>query len=398
MKDKFPWYYRDEEFDFEPLWQNAVFAFDTNVLLNLYSLNTESKGMWLTLLRRMKEEDRLFMPYQVAYEYHLGIAGRLDRARKSALRSSQTTSHKSIELLTIENLLKDSPVLQSDVSDNLSNTRADFQKKLDKAISDINEQLARELTQQVDKWKVQFEMDWKDTKHSLQEIFADALIKVPSAPTIRARCLEAQTRFEAKIPPGYQDYLRKKDNPKMGNPFGDALIWFELKEFCVTEQRPLIYITNDSDWSHKVDNDVFPRPELQNEMLVETGCAFSLSTPTMFAKWGGAEKSIPEVERVQEAQRDPVLLNPATQVIVHPCEDGRVLTIRFVSEKTNAAWNALNDREREHLLERLDENSLEPAVTYTIAIQTEDRSAMITVSFRRVGPHVFDVQHVWYEF
>ena len=49
------------------LWNGCVFVFDTNVLLNLYRYTANTRDTLLTALDDLK--DRVWIPYQVAYEY-----------------------------------------------------------------------------------------------------------------------------------------------------------------------------------------------------------------------------------------------------------------------------------------------------------------------------------------
>ena len=51
----------------QELWQKAVFVFDTNVLLNLYRYSAKTRKSLLAAFENFK--DRVWIPYQVAYEY-----------------------------------------------------------------------------------------------------------------------------------------------------------------------------------------------------------------------------------------------------------------------------------------------------------------------------------------
>lgn len=51
----------------QELWQKAVFVFDTNVLLNLYRYSAKTRKSLLASFENFK--DRVWIPYQVTYEY-----------------------------------------------------------------------------------------------------------------------------------------------------------------------------------------------------------------------------------------------------------------------------------------------------------------------------------------
>lgn len=51
----------------EALWNNCVFVFDTNVLLNLYRYTSITRDTLLAAFDDLKE--RVWLPHQVAYEF-----------------------------------------------------------------------------------------------------------------------------------------------------------------------------------------------------------------------------------------------------------------------------------------------------------------------------------------
>jgi hypothetical protein len=46
-KDLFPGYYSPSDEEFSELWQNCIFIFDTNVLLDFYEYNDETREDFL---------------------------------------------------------------------------------------------------------------------------------------------------------------------------------------------------------------------------------------------------------------------------------------------------------------------------------------------------------------
>src|SRR5262245_51264521 len=68
MRTLFPEYYRPSPDEFEAKFKECVFAFDTNILLNLYRYKPESRKSFLNVLR--KEKVRIWLPHRVAFEYH----------------------------------------------------------------------------------------------------------------------------------------------------------------------------------------------------------------------------------------------------------------------------------------------------------------------------------------
>jgi len=68
MRELFPSYYSLTKDDFNKLWLNCIFIFDTNILLNFYRYSEETcKDIFNNIL--VKIQDRLWIPHQVALEF-----------------------------------------------------------------------------------------------------------------------------------------------------------------------------------------------------------------------------------------------------------------------------------------------------------------------------------------
>ncbi len=70
MKNLFPGYYRPTDEQLKKNFEEGVFCFDTNVLLNLYRFTAPSREELLSILQHQKIKDRVWLPHQVALEYH----------------------------------------------------------------------------------------------------------------------------------------------------------------------------------------------------------------------------------------------------------------------------------------------------------------------------------------
>jgi predicted nucleic acid-binding protein len=71
MKKKFPGYYRPSNEEFNRIWKQALFVFDTNVLLDLYRLSERSSNELFNVLNAIREN--IWIPYQVSKEYHKNL-------------------------------------------------------------------------------------------------------------------------------------------------------------------------------------------------------------------------------------------------------------------------------------------------------------------------------------
>lgn len=81
MEDLFPGYYSPSNEEFLELWQKCIFIFDTNVLLEFYEYRNETPEDFLKVLDGIK--DRLWIPHQVALEYHKNRINRIKQAESN---------------------------------------------------------------------------------------------------------------------------------------------------------------------------------------------------------------------------------------------------------------------------------------------------------------------------
>jgi hypothetical protein len=101
MRSKFPGYYRPKPEDCALRFKEAIFAFDTNGLLNLYRYTPESRDNLLKVLNAIKY--RVWMPHQVAYEYHDNRVGVIITQREmySALKDGVDEAIKALSCLAL---------------------------------------------------------------------------------------------------------------------------------------------------------------------------------------------------------------------------------------------------------------------------------------------------------
>lgn len=62
MRELFPGYYRPTQEEFKQMWQECIFVFDANVLLNIYRYTAKTRGELLAIFEMLKE--RTWLPHQ----------------------------------------------------------------------------------------------------------------------------------------------------------------------------------------------------------------------------------------------------------------------------------------------------------------------------------------------
>jgi len=280
MKDLFPTYYSASET--QPDWEADLFAFDANVLLNLFGLSKEATEVWFEGLEKLG--DRIFLPYQAASEFHKHL---LD---KPALVIKDT----EVDLFDCFNQIKNK-LEQNLQHHNPLNNSKQIQDARQSCLAQIKACEAT-LNTEFERWKADYSKDCNAVKERLAGLFTGT--KIGTAPTsqqIRDWCARGADRYSQNIPPGFKDADKKE-----GNKYGDLFIWYELMQLARERNVGVVLFTYEekSDWFHKDAKKT--RKELKHEFLVETGHAFDAVAASKFYAWlgKGSPESKKEVENV----------------------------------------------------------------------------------------------------
>lgn len=268
MRGKFPGYYRPSATDCEEQFKKCLFSFDTNTLLNLYRYTPASRDSFLNVLRT-KIKDRIWLPYQVASEYHENrieviteqtalfgkLADTIDNAIKSIQQHRRSASFLSTELMEF-------------VKTALETIKADLEKKKSEHPDLLDNDMI--LT-------------------ALTDLFDDSKVGEPySEDELKKLQAKIKTRFDNEIPPGFLDSTGKKK--KEGDrQYGDGVVWFQLIDHAKQDKdkRPIILVTDETGkdwWELSHGKTIGPRCELVQEMH-EVGVWFYMYSPNRFLEF-----------------------------------------------------------------------------------------------------------------
>ncbi|MDJ0366774.1 PIN domain-containing protein [Hymenobacter sp. H14-R3] len=259
MKNLFPGHYKRSKAEFRELWESAIFAFDTNVLLDFFRYSDDTVEDLMATIEKVK--DRIWIPYQVAAEYHKLLyniigeqAGHYSTAIKdlSALRATLDAKRKH-------------PFVSKEVYTKADETfkvlEKELKEKQEKVISLLNE---------------------NPIKDKLAILFSDKIGEPFDEKSISKLYTEGELRYAKLIPPGYED--AKKPSP---DKFGDLIIWKQLIKYAKEVDKAIIFITGDTkdDWFLSQSGKIIgPRPELLAEFVKETNQTFYSYPTTAFLK------------------------------------------------------------------------------------------------------------------
>ena len=243
MKSSFAGYYRPTDKEFDELWKNCIFIFDTSVLLDLYRSTAKTRDVLLSILEKIK--DRIWLPYQAGWEYQedrLDVIAK-ERGLYSELRETLSGLVKSVQQKMHNHAVESAEKIKEELEASI------------KRIIEIIDQGANEHPDLIAKDHI---------REKITELFDGKVGKKLDEKRLGSIYQEGPKRYEQKIPPGY------KDAEKGGTrQFGDLVIWNEILEQARAGKRPLIFVTSDTkeDWWWKQGQyTVGPRPELVQEV------------------------------------------------------------------------------------------------------------------------------------
>lgn len=271
MKEQFKGYYNLEEKEFEELWNNGIFIFDTNVLLNLYRYQYDTRDALLKVMEKLT--NRVWIPYHVGLEFQrnrpIVIAEQYKKFSevKNIIDKSIFTMKKEFDNLQLKT--RHSYINPDKLIENLESIKNSFFNDLEKLEkTSINTSSRDEIRERIDNlFKNNIGLPPKDQ----EEI--DEIMK------------EGELRYKKNIPPGFKDISKDEKAPDeftysnitYKRKYGDLIIWKQIIGHVKTKlYKNIVFITDDSkaDWFWKIESNgpktLGVRPELREEFYRET--------------------------------------------------------------------------------------------------------------------------------
>lgn len=279
--------------DYDSLWQNCVFVFDTSVLLNLYRLKDETKDAFFKVIEKI--EDRKWIPYLVGFEYH-------------------KNRHEVINEIKSENLTEENEKHLQDLEKSLNL----FFKRTKNSDGDETrtKQLIGDIKKIIHKCRKKADDKYNNlTKHDYIQEKVTMLFKNKIGQSFSKKELEelykiGEKRYAEKTPPGYMDIKNKEGN----DIYSDFIIWQEIIKFAKTNNKCVVFVTADEkeDWWHIHRGKKSCCPKLKKEFYEEAGTEFHMYMPERFLaeanKFFGLDYSDEIIEEVKQIRR-PLIHN-----------------------------------------------------------------------------------------
>ena len=257
--------------------------------------------------------ERIWIPYHVALEFQ---RNRLKVIAEQNKRFSEV--RRTIEKAR-DSLSADLDKLQLQNRHSLTNPQpltTGFKKLVDDFLAELGQlQETQQKLSAPDLLKIQIET-----------LFAGRVGDPPkNQAAIDELYKQAGVRFKFKIPPGYQDADKDKDESDgylhggiiYKRKYGDYLVWKQILAHAkATNTKSVIFVTDDGkdDWWRKIDSDgpktIGPRPEIIEEARLSASVEFLLLyNPESFLKYAKeslqaqvSEKTLNEVRDVSNTR------------------------------------------------------------------------------------------------
>jgi len=305
MKKEFIGFYNPTQEETNKSWNEGIFCFDANSILNLYRYTESTRTDFLNALKSL--QSRSFIPYQAAYEFHTNRLGVINGV-KSTYNDVNIFYNKCFEetINTLLNQFKKHPALNLD---SIKSLNEDF-------LSKISIELESQKNTHPD-----FESD-DSILYSITEIFENSIGKDFSETELGDIYKEGKTRYEKKIPPGYKDLEKKKKGER--NIYGDLIIWKQLIIYAQKEKKPIIFVTDDRKedwWTIEGGRTIRPREELIKEFFDLTGIRILIYNADSFLHFAKERKLLPEInektlEEIKEIRVADEKINSKIKIVI----------------------------------------------------------------------------------
>jgi hypothetical protein len=292
LKEKLSEYYKLNEQELQKHWQEDIFSFDANVLLNLYRYTPKTRDAFFDLLDKIK--DRVWISYQVAFEYQKNRLVVINKQHIAYTEIRNLLIDKKGEIEAKLNDYKRHPYLQTE----------ELKKQIQSAFESINKDISKLEKSHPD--YLQDDPTWERLTKILDKKIGDD----NTGEELEKIYKDGKKRYDEDIPPGYKDKVTKK-NEGNRSLYGDVIVWNQIIKHAKDIPSSIIFITDDrkEDWWYKFKGKTIgPRPELIKEFKDLTGKRINIYQADNFLdlalknlKQASNPEAIEEIRKVREA-------------------------------------------------------------------------------------------------
>lgn len=258
MKKHFFEYYDTlEDKDKKAIFENCLFVFDTNVILNLYRYTPETRDKMIEIMEKYK--DRIWMPYQVGWEYFNNREAVIKEVSNAchAIQTHISNDKNSLFKVLDEKYKRHPYVVKEDIKKLVEDSLKPLLEKIDGLKSNDPNYIEEDII-----------------SDKLTELFDNRVGEDYSPLDLDSIYSEGEIRYKHSIPPGYEDIKTKKDRSPR-HLYGDLIVWKQTIDIASAQGVDIVFISDDQkeDWyEHTAKKEPKrPRRELIKEFGLNTG-------------------------------------------------------------------------------------------------------------------------------
>lgn len=283
--------------------RSCLVVFDTNVLLNLYRYNEETRASIVDVMSALG--DRRWVPHQVLEEFWRNR----ERALSDPLGQVQQTSNELEKL-------RAAAVEQLRMWVNRAALNSSEEEAVESSLDAAFGAAQGLLDGLIDEEGVSRAKNTRNDRvlDSLESVLAGKVGPPMSAEDYTSAIKEGHRRVEAGEPPGFGD--AKKANRGGEGAAGDYLVWEQVLREASTRQMPVLFVTGDVKrdwWRFEGSSPRGPRVELARELNSRCGQDLVMLRPETLLELAdalsvsvrpGAVEDVERTTRLEEAEED----------------------------------------------------------------------------------------------
>lgn len=284
IKEQFKEYLMYDENQIKKMWKNAIFVFDTNILLNIYRYNNAAQETLLQIREYLRQQWQLRLPYQVVKEFFQNRMYVIYEQEKSYIKFIEFVSKRISDITNEAEKIWEMPQNEENIKiSRLKYSNIDINQIL-KPLRDWTEKLQYQIQEKTSKLISLITED--PILHQIASIFDDVIWEKYTGEEIKEKEKEGEERFKNYIPPWFKD-----NNKNSQKKYWDLLLRFQIIDKAESMWKDIIFISDDQKedrWLKANNKPIMPHPILKREILEKTGgrCNFHMYTGAEFLeKW-----------------------------------------------------------------------------------------------------------------
>lgn len=346
MRELFKGFY-SEETDIKDILKrkDVRIVFDTNVLLELYKYDEETREKFFNYLK--KNEKKIWIPYHVALEFQLNRVRMINESKEELekLKNNLKNYRKSFESVRSAPIWKTTTELKDKVTA--------FEQTFDSFVDDASSY----LSDLVKKQEVALKKDL--IRDRLDELVKERIGDQPTEQQVKDLHDLGKERFKCSVPPGNCDQGKGSSKEKhytcsdrtYEKQYGDLIVWQQTVSMATDDTvKSVVFVTDDSKpdwWMHKGKKGsgcMMERPELREEIMSKADLDhfYMVDSEHFFSEAFGEiaysylkNKAINFFAALDEKR---VFVTPKDSVVLELTSDGFVKS--FSAEDEGGDWRA----------------------------------------------------------